>query len=462
MSWVERALVAVGLRERAGARPRQGVQVLPDLSIWQQFQRIGGGLTPSQVSTILREADSGEPRRLIDLANECRQKDGHLHGCLDQAEQSVAGLPWQLRLPADAKAKEKRAAKWVEDVLRRHHDLHRMIAHLTGAVYYGFAVSEIIWAKQDGKLVPQCFRNHDARRFAFRQEDGCFVWQDSGAAPVDFLDDYPNKFVTSHPRVNGDVPCREGLARLLVWAALFRNWTLTDWLRLGEIAWKPWRIGTYKKTASKEDIDGLVDVLDGMSANGVAKVPESVSIDVKWAPNATTKATHEVLFETVAREMSKAVLGQTETLQASQSSGYAQAKVHADVRRDLRQARASQLARDITRDVIGPMVRLNFGEGLRLPQFEFITQDPVDLASFSLGVKQLGEAGLRIGQDWVREQAGIPTPDDGEELLGDGVDIPIDPATGLPSEPAATDPNVDPNDPSAMQEPPADAASAQE
>jgi phage gp29-like protein len=220
-----------------------------------------------------------------------------------------------------------------------------------------------------------------------------------------------------------------------VWSALFRNWTLTDWLRLGEIAWKPWRIGTYKKGASKEDISGLLEVLEGMSTNGVAKIPETVEIDVKWAPNGTTKPMHEVLFETVAREISKATLGQTETIQSSTTSGYAQAKVHNEVRKDLREARAKQVAIDITRDVIRPMVQLNFGPNVRIPTFTFATQDALDLEAFSKGVKNLKEAGLRIPQSWVREEAGIPEPAEGEELLGDGVDIPIDPETGLPSEP---------------------------
>jgi phage gp29-like protein len=438
MSLYVRTLEALGMRERASERPRKGVQVMPELSLWQQFQRIGGGLTPGTVSNILREADSGSPSRLMDLANECRQKDGHLHGCLEQSELSVSGLPWELVLPHDAKAKEKRAAEWLEAECRGNPSFLRMVMHLTGAVYYGFAVSEIVWGKKDGKLVPASFENIDARRFAFTQE-GTFVWHDQGNTAVDFLAEYPNKFIVSRPRVNGDVPCREGLARLLVWGALFRNWTLTDWLRLGEIAWKPWRIGTYKKGAAKEDIDGLVDVLDGMSSNGVCKVPETIEVDVKWAPGASTKPTHEVLFETVAREMSKAILGQTETIQSSTSSGYAQAKVHADVRRDLREARAKQLAFDLTRDVLRPMIELNFGPGVRVPQFSFVTQDPVDLAAFSVGVKNLGEAGLKIPQSWVRDKAGIPMPKDDEELLG-SVDIPIDPATGLPAEPAAPPP----------------------
>jgi phage gp29-like protein len=451
MSFFSRIAGALGFASERAAAPKRGTAVVPALSLWQQFTRIGGGLTPSQVSTILREADSGDMRRLMDLANESRQKDGHLHGCLEQSEQAIAGLQWQLTPPADAKAKEKKAAEWIESKLRENADLFRLISHLAGSFYYGYGVAEIIWAKGDeGRLLPARFELIDARRFGFRQDDGRFVWRDEGMSfdGVDLREEFPGKFIISRPRVTGDVPCREGLARLLVWAALFRNWTITDWLRLGEIAWKPWRIGKYRKDASKEDIAGLIDVLEGMSANGVARIPETVDVDVKWAPNGTTKPMHEVLYETIAREMSKAVIGSTETIQASSSSGYGQAKVHNEVRKDLREARAKQIATDITRDLIEVMIEINFGPSVRAPRFEFITQDPVDLKAFSEGMKNLREAGLKIPQAWVRDEAGIPEPKDDEECLGDGVDIPIDPETGLPAEPAedAEQPKAEPKD----------------
>lgn len=425
MTLWERALAAVGVRRShaplalAAGGIRPGSRVVADLSLWQQFSRVGGGLTPTDVSMIIRQADSGDMAALVELAQESRQKDGHLQGCLEQCEESIASLEWSLILPDGAKAGERRAALFVERVLRECDDMQRLVAHLTGAVYLGYAVSEIVWAVEGGRLVPSKLVNLDQRRFGFRSGDGTFVWKDTGTGDgVDFRAAYPNKFITCQPRVTGDVPCREGLARVLVWAALFRNWTLIDWLRLGEIAWKPWRIGKYQKGAAKEDIDGLVDVLDGMSASGVARIPETIDIDVKWAPGATTKPMHEALYETVAREMSKAILGQTETVQSSDTSGYAQASVLNDVRKELRDARAKQIATDLTRDLIRPLVALNFGPNVRPPRLTFNTQDAVDLDRFAAGIEKLARAGVVIPQAYVRDEAGIPEPKGDEPVIG--------------------------------------------
>lgn len=212
--------------------------------------------------------------------------------------------------------------------------------------------------------------------------------------------------------------------RVLVWAALFRNWTLTDWLRLGEIAWKPWRIGTYDRTkfAKQEDVDGLVDTLDRMSSSGVAVLADAVKVDVKWPTGQVGSGNpHATMFSTMGREMSKAVLGQTETTEASASSGYAQGKVHYEVKLEKREADGRFNAADITRDCIAWIVLLNFGAGVRPPIMRFITEEAADLQPFGQGVKSLTDAGLRIPAKWARDKAGIPEPADGEELVGDGI-----------------------------------------
>ncbi|HNX51735.1 MAG TPA: hypothetical protein PKL08_16320, partial [Thermoanaerobaculaceae bacterium] len=78
--------------EKASVPSKARGRVVPDLSLWDQAGRLGGKLTPQDVSAIIRMADGGELRLLMDLANECRQKDCHLSAVLSVAEESIAGL----------------------------------------------------------------------------------------------------------------------------------------------------------------------------------------------------------------------------------------------------------------------------------------------------------------------------------------------------------------------------------
>jgi phage gp29-like protein len=400
-------------------------RVIPDLALWSQSARIGGGITPARISQIIREADSGEIRRLVDLANECRQRDAHLQAVLSVAEESIAGLPWQIvSTAAKPRAKDKKAAAWVEETLRGNPGFQRLIADLAGAIFYSFACVEIVWTKKDGKLIPNHFVPVAPRRFRFRNADSQLVLHDDGAQEVLLEDEHPNKFIFSRPRVTGDVPTREGLLRVLVWMSVMRNWSIGDWLKTGELSWKPWRIGTYKKSgSSREDREDLETVMQRLTTDFSAVIPDSAEIRIEWPGGAgNNRSTHSEICAALAREQSKAVLGQTETTESSSSSGYGQAKVHDSVRRDLREARARAIAADITRDLIAAMVRLNFGDSIEPLRLEFITQDPIDLEAFSKAISNLATSKLRIPQSWVREQAGIPEPQDDEPVLGEGED----------------------------------------
>ena len=401
----------------ASARGR----LVPDLAMWNQSSRIGGGLTPTRIATIIRSADTGDIRDLMDLANECRQRDAHLHAVLSTNEEILSGLKWHI-VTTDEKprAKDKRAAKWVEDTLRATPALNRLIADMAGAIYYSFSVSEIVWRKVGGEILPHAFQHIAPRRFRFRRTDGALVFQDVGGPEVDLLGSYSNKFICSRPRVTGDIPSREGLARLLVWISAMRNWTIGDWLKTGEMAWKPWRIGKYTKGATqREDREDLETILRRLTTDYVAVIPDSTDISIEWPQGTTSaKSTHGELTNALGQETSKAVLGHLET-QTSSLSGNTDAKAKDGVRKDLLEARARAVAADITRDLIEPMVRLNIGDNVEVPRFEFVTQDPVDLESFGAAMKALREAGTDIPQRFVWDNAGIPEPKDGEPMLGD-------------------------------------------
>lgn len=396
---------------------------VPDLALWNQGARIGGGITPSQITSIIRSADAGEMRRLMDLANECRQRDTHLQAVLSTSEETIASLPWQLVAPDgdDERAKDRRAREWVEGVLRAIPNFPILLGHLAGAVFYSYAVSETLWRKEDGRLVPYDFRPLAHRRFGFRIADGTFVWRDEGTAydGIDFRTEHPHKFVVSQPRVTGDVKNREGLCRSLVWMSVMRNWSIGDWLKTAEVSWKPWRIGEYEKNGSStEDKDALEDVLRRLTTDGAAVIPKTSNIRIEWPGGTSNQSrTHGELVNVLGMEMSKCVLGQTETTQSSSSSGYAQAKIHNDVRKDLRDARARQVATDITRDIVASMVALNFGKDVAVPQFVFITQDPVDLKAFGEALKLCVGVGMPIPTGWACDQAGVPERKGDEPIL---------------------------------------------
>lgn len=421
-------------------------------------------MTPDQVSSALRQADTGLMWPLIDLANDARHKDCHLQSILGTREMSLTSLGWEIFVPEGAKRKERKVADWLREALacadgsdgyedeQQVVSLRGLLKHMQTSIYHGYAVAETLYVKSEGKLWPSGWKRTRQRRFRFGEADGrLYFYDELGGMKLPGLDvkrDFPRgKLVVHMPCMVGDEPQREGLSRVLLWAALFRNWDLRDWVALGELAWKPWRLGEYSKQADEDDVSSLKDMLRRLTSSGVGVYPDTTKVHIQWPEGNKVGASHSELFAVLGAEMSKAVLGQTLTTEQGSRGSQALGNVHDNVRGDILESDAADVSETIRRDLIAPLVRMNFGRDAFVPGFRLLTDESQDLAKFATGIKTLREAGLRIPASYVRDQAGIPEPKEGEELLGDGeVDIPIDQATGLPAEPGEPPEPPEPND----------------
>lgn len=439
---------------RAASRRDLSVAHVGSEPLSSQFQRIGGNLTPQQVSSIIIEADSGQQSRLVDLANEARQKECTLHCVLQTRELSLGALDWQVnpKKGTEGRRKSNKIAELCADALRNCDTFDRMLQDLQGAPYYGHSTSEAVWVKDGRFTVPVEFIHIQQRRFEFRQSDGrlCLSPRNGlGDYPVDLiLDQAPGKFVQHQPRINGDVPAREGLSRVLMWAALFRNWGIRDWLQLGEMGWKPTRLGTYKKGADAEDIEALYQVLAKLTASGWAGLPDTTEVTIEWPKGNAVSGTHKDFAEFIGAEMAKATLGQTLTTDAGDKGARSLGDVHDRVRRDILEADARSVAQTINRFLIRPLVRMNFGANEEPPEFKFITAETANVESFGTAMSKLAPV-LKLPAKWAREQIGAPEPQDDEELVGQWqqpIDIPIDPKTGMPAEPEESSNEADSNE----------------
>lgn len=444
---------------RRKAAPVAG-SVVPRLPANQAHRRVGGDLSPEQVSSIIRLADEGYMYRLVDLATDARLKDCHLQSILYTREMSVAGLPFQCTPPRKG-ARAAGIAEWVQEALLAFgtypdapdeiRDWDSFVSHLAGGDYYGHAVSEIIYRPRGKRDWPIGCIPIMPRRFLYSWEDSSFRLCDidagvagpTGTLPgVDLRKWKPGRFVIYRPRITGGPGPQEGLMRCLVWAALFRSWAIGDWMKLVELTGRPWRVGKFQKKASAEDRDALEEALEWLSTEGYCLLPETVELDIQFS-QLDANDLHALLADFLALEMSKAVLGQTLTSQQGKVGSQALGNVHNEVRKEIREKMARAIAAAIRRDLIAPLVRRNFGPDAPIPLFRFLTDDAIDVKAFAEGVKLLVDCGVKMSQRWVRDRAGIPEPERDEEiLLGRAPWEELDPEPeepALPAEPEEPD-----------------------
>ncbi len=410
----------------AKATAKGGARVVGVKPLHEQFQRIGGSLTPVEVSQIIREADAGRPARLYDLFHESRQKDGELQSICGTRDQAVSLCETSFIEPKDLTRAEKKALALCNRTIDEFENWPTLVDALTSSYIPGHGTVEVKWHKtNDGFLLPHKAFEIAPREFIFSRSEGALRYPTSvvDGEGVDLLAENPGRILQVQRRIVGDVQVREGLVRLLVWCALFRNWNLTDWIALGEIGWKPWRIGTYKKGASQEDIDGLTDLLQYIGRTGCGVKADTTELEISWPQGLQGGrngggSTHAELFDVLAREMRKAVLGNATSTDVGKSGDRASTQTRDQLRKDIHKRDAVEVAACLRQQLFRHVVELNCGPAARVPALWFKTDESEDRLSFAQAVKELTDAGVELSQKWVREEFGAPEPLAGEPTTG--------------------------------------------
>jgi phage gp29-like protein len=145
-----------------------------------------------------------------------------------------------------------------------------------------------------------------------------------------------------------------------------------------------------------------------------------MSIDFEEAAKGTADP-HMALIEWCEKTQSKAILGGTLTSSEGSHGTQALGNVHNEVRRELTESDALQLARTINQQLIVPMLQLNKPnvDPACYPKFYFDLSQPEDIEVYSDALPKLVGIGMKIPTQWAHEKLGIPQPeDDSVAVLG--------------------------------------------
>jgi phage gp29-like protein len=390
--------------------------------------RLGSLLKPARIAQILTLADQGQPADLHDLLNELRQKDGVLHSVLQTREDALLGVGWTIQ-PFVAPSKKKATAQnekiaalcseWVGQIK----GLDRAIAHLADANYKGFSVCEILWKKQGKYIVPSELLCHQGRRFAF-DETQKLRWYDDGLKlfpGIDFLGQWPHRFLVHQPRINGDSPSREGLGRTLVWLVCWRVWAWRDWMLFSELYGKPWRIVTIKREGGgDEDLEAAHDIADNATSSTSIVKYDSVDVEFAWPESkggSQSSPSPSILGE-ASKDIALCVLGQQATTGQVTGGLGGKGAAHENVRKDILKADDRAESGTLKDGLLAKCVLLNFGPRASVPGWSFNTAETKDTKAFA---DTLDVATNKLGMDvpvgYAHDEMGIPKPQAGEPVL---------------------------------------------
>ena len=375
-------------------------------------------LTPARLAAILRESETpgdGSSEDYVELAEAMEERDLHYLGCLQTRKRQVAQIGVTIE-PASDSAEDAKDADLVREFLGRD-DLEDELIDLLDALGKSYSVCEIIWEMSENQWMPQRLEWRLPKWFDFDRVSGQRIVRRANAGEWAELE--PWKFVTHIVRAKSGLPIRGGLARIVAWGWMFKNYTLRDWVRFVEAYGHPLRLGKYGRSSTPEDRAVLFRAVRQIGADMAAMIPEEM--DIEFPSESTIQGRSELYKDLVTyidNQISIAVLGQTLTTQPGESGSYALGQVHDLVRHDIERSDGRQLAATIKRDIVIPIVSLNHGVREKYPTVSIARESGgVDAKTLIEALKGLVPFGLRVGIGEVRTKLGLSPPGEDDEVF---------------------------------------------
>lgn len=364
------------------------------------------GLTPVRLAGLLRNAERGDIREYLTLAMEMEERDLHYASVLATRKRAVEGIDAIVSSASDDD-RDKTIAEAVKRDIVDDPEFIDLVSGALDALGKGYSAVEMIWGTGN-VFRPVAYKWRDPRWFRFDEDDGRTLRLITQQSPLgEALKPY--KWVVHDPRLKMGTPIRGGLARLVAWSFLFKNYAQKDWVSFCETYGLPLRLGKFGKEATEDDKMALLRAVVGIGTDAAAIIPESMQIEfIKAAEGSSSAEVFERLADWLDRQVSKAVLGQTMT--ADSGSSRSQAEVHDDVRQDIKQADARSLERTINAQVVRPYVDLNFGADVPAPYIRFPAEPDEDVSALVEHVTQLVDRGLPVDAREIYSRIGLSAP----------------------------------------------------
>jgi phage gp29-like protein len=376
---------------------------------------VTSGLTPRRLAALLQGAAEGDMHDYLTLAEEMEERDLHYRCEISKRKLAVSSLPVTVEAYSDS-GRDVMLADEVRALVKRP-GFRGLLTDLLDALGKGYSVAEIIW-QRGAKWWPERYEWRDPRFFTFDRESRRQLRLLDEADMANGVPLAPYKFIAHLPHLKTGIPIRGGLARVAAWSYLCKNYDVKDWLAFVEVFGMPLRVGKYGAGANDKDISILKTAVANLGSDAAAVIPQSMQIEfIESGKKGGGEDIFKKLADWLDGQVSKGILGQT-----ASSSGtpgrLGDDKLQAEVRDDIRDDDAVQLAETINRCLVKPFIDLNHGPQENYPELTIKALEQEDIKTLTAALEKLVPLGLKVEQSVVRDKIGLPDPADGAELLG--------------------------------------------
>jgi phage gp29-like protein len=375
------------------------------------------GLTPPKLASLLLEAEEGVLISQAELGLDMEERDAHLYAELCKRKLALVGLEWDIRPPRDASAREKADCAALKTLLEDSLDLADIVHDAAAAILHGFSCQEIGWQK-DGA-------GWRIERIDYREPSWFTVDQATRTQlrfrALGMIDGEPLQqwgWIFHAQKSKSGYLGRGGLVRILAWPYLFKNYSAQDLAEFLRIYGLPTKIGKYPQGATDIEKSTLRNALLSIGHNAAGIMPQSMAVELLQAAQGNVDP-FEFMLGYWDRMISKVILGSAMTADFGANGNRSLGDIGNEVRKEIRNSDAAQIAKTLSRDLVFPLGALNglIRDRTRPPSFLFDTREPEDLKLYAEALPALVAVGLPISVAEIQERLRFRPPEAGEPVL---------------------------------------------
>lgn len=368
-------------------------------------------------------------------------RDDQVASCFGQRRLAVVANEIQVDASGTGRG-DKKAADFLREQLTSL-PFDRITDKMLYGVYYGYAASEIMWARDGANIVVDAVKVRDRQRFGF---DGfgnlrlkTFAQPDGELLP-------DRKFWSfSTGADHDDEPYGLGLAHWLYWPVFFKRAGIQYWMIFLERFGQPTTVGKHPTNATPDEKRKLLDALEAIATDTGITVPQGMEISFLEAARSGT-ADYVRLCEYMDGAIAKITLGQTASTQGTPGR-LGNDDLQGDVREDLIRADSDLVCESFNQTVVKWLTEYNF-PGAKPPCVYRVTDPEEDQDQRAERDSKIQSMGFKPTLKYIHDQYGGEWVEQSNST----------PPSGDIKQPPKDAPTDAPGDETAEQEQPLDAA----
>lgn len=363
------------------------------------------------------------------------ERDPHIASILQTRRLAVAGLDGTVH-PASESPTDKKIAEFIKDKLEALENFSQDIYELLGAIGKGFAVSEAMWKQDaDGFWTIDKIMNRPQRRIQFdattREPRLRTVEQ-----PYFGIQVPPMKLIVHRNGAMYENPFGDAIDQKLYWMWNFKKLVLKFWMLYLEVGAAPVPYVKYTNTGNANYKDEALEVAEQIRTGTYGAIPSNFEIYWAEAKNSMQLGdTYKAFEDHCNSEMTKCVLGQVLTTEASSSSGTGSkglGDVHYQVLEAIRTFDAKAICGTINSTIVRWLVDVNFAGVKKYPRFQLGNKEILDRTAEATVIETLGRAGYKVEREYVETTFNVKLQKEEPKPEQQPGPVPPQPAPGGP------------------------------